>query len=152
MIMEAPLGTALDTLTEELDAGAKAIQKSRVHRHPSAPMVNRNAAQVLTASSWHTKSWTASPGRSLTLAHDVATSIARKSPEAQTRLRTLWRPVGTVVPQLSRLRNAQRIVLPRTPPSGTGPDTFCVARPAGGRHGDCAEEELLLALTRRTLQ
>ncbi len=30
MIVEAPLGSALDTLTEELDAGAKAIQKSRV--------------------------------------------------------------------------------------------------------------------------
>lgn len=30
MIMEAPLGSPLDTLAEELDAGAKAIQKARV--------------------------------------------------------------------------------------------------------------------------
>ena len=30
MIMEAPLGSLLDTLGEELDAGAKAIQKARV--------------------------------------------------------------------------------------------------------------------------
>ncbi len=30
MIMEPPLGSLLDTLGEELDAGAKAIQKARV--------------------------------------------------------------------------------------------------------------------------
>ena len=38
MIMEAPLGTALDTLTEELDAGAKAIQKSRVSESDDGPL------------------------------------------------------------------------------------------------------------------
>ena len=30
MIMEPPLGSLLDTLGEELDAGAKALQKARV--------------------------------------------------------------------------------------------------------------------------
>ena len=68
MIMEAPLGSFLDTLGEELDAGAKAIQKARVRlpalqqrqhaaERSSLPLVLRCVRQDATLMHFSPCSW-----------------------------------------------------------------------------------------------